>query len=77
MSAITTEQSAALSEFTVDEYMDSRGDDARAVRKIRIKVHDQLRPLVELGKHLGMFKNHQPTSAQPEQGRRRRARWHR
>lgn len=56
MSNLTRDQAAALQEFTVEDFKDGRGEDARDVRKIRIKMHDKLRPLIELGKHLGLFK---------------------
>jgi len=55
MSNLTRDQAAALQEFTVEDFKDGRGEDARDVRKIRIKIHDKLRPLVELGKHPGIF----------------------
>jgi phage terminase small subunit len=60
MSAMTRAQATALAEFTVDDYMEGRGEDAREVKRIRIKMHDKLRPLVELGKHLGMFQPCRP-----------------
>jgi hypothetical protein len=43
------DQAAALQEFTVEDFKDGHGEEARDVRKIRIKMHDKLRPLVELG----------------------------
>jgi phage terminase small subunit len=49
MSHLTRDQAAALQEFVVEDFKDGRGEDARDVRKIRIKMHDKLRPLVELG----------------------------
>jgi phage terminase small subunit len=69
LSNLTRDQAAALQEFVVEDFKDGRGEDARDVRKIRIKMHDKLRPLVELGKHLGMFKKQDGrTEAQPNQG---------
>jgi phage terminase small subunit len=62
MSNLTRDQAAALQEFTVEDFKDGRGEDARDVRKIRIKMHDKLRPLVELGKHLGLFKSQEATA---------------
>jgi len=49
------EHMAALSEFTVDEISKGRGDDAVPVSRIRVKMHDKLRALEALGKHLGLF----------------------
>jgi len=57
MSNLTWDQAAALQEFVVEDFKDGRGEDARDVRRIRIKMRDKLRPLVALGKHLGMFKS--------------------
>lgn len=55
LSALTRDQAAAISEFTVDDYVDGRGDDARDVKKVKIKLSDKRAALVDLGKHLGMF----------------------
>jgi phage terminase small subunit len=64
MSNLTRAQAAALQEFVVEDFKDGRGEDARDVRRIRIKMRDKLRPLVELGKHLGMFKARELTVVQ-------------
>ncbi|MGH7745264.1 MAG: terminase small subunit [Candidatus Dormibacteria bacterium] len=56
LSKLTREQAAALAEFTVDDYTDGRGEHARNVRKVRIKLADKLAALVALGKHLGGFR---------------------
>ena len=64
MSNLTRAQAAALQEFVVEDFKDGRGEDARDVRRIRIKMRDKLRPLVELGKHLGIFKGHELTVVQ-------------
>jgi len=57
LSGATTEQIAALAEITVDEYQDGRGDDARPVKRIKFKLADKRAALVDLGRHLGMFKD--------------------
>lgn len=49
------EHLAALSEFTVDEISKGRGESAIPVSRIRVKLHDKLRALEALGKHLGLF----------------------
>lgn len=56
LSKLTREQAAALSEIAVDDYVEGRGKNARDVRKVRIKFHDKKGALVDIGKHLGMFK---------------------
>lgn len=54
-SNLTRDQAAALGEVTVETFIDGGGDDARAVRRVKFKLHDKRAALVDLGKHLGMF----------------------
>ncbi|MFG1203124.1 terminase small subunit [Xanthobacter aminoxidans] len=54
-SNLTPEQAAAISEITVEEFMDGNGDDARPVRRVKFKLHDKRAALVDIGRHLGMF----------------------
>lgn len=56
-SRLTPEQAAALIEVTVDDYTDGRSDDARDVRRVRFKLADKRAALVDLGRHLGLFKD--------------------
>ena len=56
LSAMTREQAAAISEVSVEDFPEGRGKDARMVRKVRVKFHDKKSALVDIGKHLGMFK---------------------
>ena len=56
LSDMTKDQSAALSEITVDDYTDGRGEDARDVKRVKIKLCDKKGALVDLGKHVGMFR---------------------
>lgn len=56
-SNLTRDQAAALAEVTVEDFKDGRGEDARDVRRVKFKLHDKRAALVDLGKHLGMFKD--------------------
>lgn len=56
LSNMTPEQSAALSEVTVEDFTDGRGPDAREVRRVKVKLCDKRAALVDLGKHIGMFR---------------------
>lgn len=56
LSTLTDDKAAALSEVTVEDFMDGRGEDARDVRRIRFKLYDKRAALVDIGRHLGMFK---------------------
>src|SRR5258708_1159088 len=56
-SNLTRDQAAALVEVTVEDYLDGRGEDARKVRRVRFKLADKRGALVDLGKHLGLFKD--------------------
>lgn len=47
---------AAVSEVTIEEFTDGRGEDARPVRRTKFKLHDKKGALVDLGKNLGLFK---------------------
>ncbi len=59
-SGLTREQAAAIAEVTVEDFKDGRGGRARDVRKIKFKLADKRAALVDLGKHLGMFKDKDP-----------------
>lgn len=54
-SALTRDQAAALTEVTVDDFVDGRGEDARAVRRVKFKLADKRAALVDLGRYLGIF----------------------
>src|ERR1700690_457845 len=56
LSELTRDQAAALAEVTVEDFKDGRGDDARDVRRIKFKLSDKRSALVDMGKHLGMFR---------------------
>ena len=55
LSELTRDQAAAISEVTVEDYMDSRQEDARQVKKMKFKLLDKRAALVDIGKHLGAF----------------------
>jgi phage terminase small subunit len=55
LSRITREQAAAIQEITVDEYMDGKGEDARLVKRVKVKLYDKRQALVDLGRHQGIF----------------------
>lgn len=55
LSALTREQAAAISEITVEDFKDGRGEDARDVRKVKFKLSDKRAALVDLGRHLQLF----------------------
>lgn len=56
-SSLTREQAAALVEVTVEDFKEGRGKDARDVRRIKFKLADKRAALVDIGRHLGMFKD--------------------
>jgi hypothetical protein len=74
-SALTRDQGAVLAEVTVEDFVDGRGEDARAVKRVKFKLHDKRAALVDLGRHLGMFdaKHKQPEAAVEVTGEELRA----
>jgi phage terminase small subunit len=52
-SALTRGQAAALQEVTVEE----RGQNAREAKRVKFKLADKRAALVDIGRHLGMFKD--------------------
>jgi phage terminase small subunit len=56
-SKLTRDQAAALVEVTVEDFLDGRGENARQVRRVKFKLADKRAALVDLGKHLGLFKD--------------------
>jgi phage terminase small subunit len=54
-STLTPDQKAALAEVTVEDFVDGRGANARAVKRVKCKLHDKRAALVSLGRHFGIF----------------------
>jgi len=55
LSGLDADQAAAISEIIVDEYKDGAGDDARDVKRVKIKLIDKKGALDSVARHLGMF----------------------
>lgn len=56
LSTLTREQAAAIQEVIVDTHSEREGEDSIAVKRVRFKLLDKRAALVDIGKHLGMFK---------------------
>jgi phage terminase small subunit len=52
LSAVTRDQLAAVTEIVVEDYADGRGEDAREVRRTKLKLHDKKGALVDLLKYV-------------------------
>jgi len=50
------DRAAALSEITVEDFTEGRGENKREVRRLRFKLHDKLGALDRLAKHHGLLK---------------------
>lgn len=49
-------KAAAISEVTVEDFKDGRGDASRDVRRVKFKLHDKAAALHKLGLNLGLFR---------------------
>lgn len=56
LSVLSREQAAAIQEVIVDTHNEREGEDNVSVRRVRFKLLDKRAALVDMGKHLGMFK---------------------
>ncbi len=56
-SQLSRAQAAAVQEITIDTFVDGAGEDGREVRRVRFKLHDKRGALVDLGRHLGLFRH--------------------
>lgn len=59
LSRITPDQAAALTEIQVEDFLEGRGEDAREVRRVRIKMADKRAALETLGKYHKLFTDKQ------------------
>lgn len=57
LTELSDDQRAAMSEFTVEEYWEGKGDDAVPVKKFKVKFHSKLEALGKLGNYFEMFKD--------------------
>lgn len=55
LSCLTFDEAYAIDKYTEEFYMEGRGDNAREVKKVTLKMSDKLGPLVTLAKKLGML----------------------
>lgn len=54
LSNMDEDEWAAVSEIQVDDYTDGRGEYARDVKKVKVKLHDKLKALDAMAKHVGV-----------------------
>jgi phage terminase small subunit len=54
LSQCSPEDLDLLAETTLEDFTEGRGEDARDIRRVKIKMLDRLKALEALGKHLGM-----------------------
>ena len=56
-----------IHEITQDEHREGKGEDARDLKKTKLKLYDKRAALVDIGRHLGMFKQqHEHTGKDDE-----------
>lgn len=55
MSQCTADDLDLLAEVTVDTYMDGKGEDAREVKKIKIRPYSRMDALTKLAQHFGLL----------------------
>lgn len=55
LARMTDDQSAALSELVIEEYVEGRGDRARKVKRVKFRPDSKQKALDSLSRHLGLF----------------------
>lgn len=55
LSTLTSEQAAAIQEVTTEHYVEGVGEDARVVKRVKLKLHPKTPALKLLGQHLGIL----------------------
>lgn len=58
LSALTRDQAAAISEMTVETYLEGKGDEAERIKRVKFKLADKKGALDSMARHLGMFTDH-------------------
>lgn len=53
---ISDDAASVIKEITLETYTEGKGEAKREVKKINLKLHDKKGALIDLGKHLGLFK---------------------
>ena len=56
LSVLTYDEGYAIDKYTEEFYMEGRGDYAREVKKVTVKLSDKLGPLVTMARKLGLLK---------------------
>jgi phage terminase small subunit len=57
LSEMDEKKGAAISEITVDDYVDGRGEGKRDVKRIKLRMHDKHAALVTLAKAKGIYQD--------------------
>lgn len=61
-SKVTREQAAAMGEVVTETHTEGTGDDKTNVVRVKFKLHDKIRALEALAKHLKLFPQNEPNS---------------
>ena len=64
-SALPEGGTRVISEITQETYLEGKGEDAETVKKTKFKLYDKRAALVDIGRHLGMFKDRVELTGDP------------